>query len=240
MPLQTIDTFYNGHVRVEQAQDGYRFSIDAVLLAHHARPRPQDRVLDLGTGCGIIPLLLAYRWPQLTLYGVEIQQELAQLARANVRANAMQERITILHSDLSTLRPAELGGPVDLVVSNPPFRKIKSGRINPNAQRAVARHEIKTNLLEVLNTVRAMLRTGGRLLLIYAAERGVEALVAMQAAGLEPKFLRTIHARQGSRAKLLLIEAVQQGRAGLEVGPPLIIYRSDGAYTAEVAQALNP
>ena len=106
---------------------GYRFSIDAVLLAYFADPRPGDKVLDLGTGCGIIPLILAYRQPNIAIYGVEVQTKLAELAVSNVRENQLEGRITVFCTDMKLLRPAMTAGPVDLVVCNPPFRRRGSG-----------------------------------------------------------------------------------------------------------------
>ena len=155
----TTDPFFNGQIQVKQRRGGYRFSIDAVVLANHAVSRPGEKVLDLGTGCGIIPLILAYRNPDIRVYGIEIQEELAQLAASNVSANHMQNRITVLCRDMRDLKPHMIGGPVDVIVCNPPYRKPNSGRLNPDAQRAVARHEIKVNLINVLQAARRMLRT---------------------------------------------------------------------------------
>ena len=132
----TIDTFFNGSIQVKQYRAGYRFSIDAVLLACHARPGPGDRVLDLGTGCGIIPLILAFRHPQILVYGIEVQKELSDLAGFNVMDNHMQERITILGKDMKSLKPEMISGFVDLVVCNPPYRRSDSGRLSRDRQRA--------------------------------------------------------------------------------------------------------
>ena len=118
MDSQTTDTFFGGKLLVKQEAAGYRFSIDAILLAHHASVHPGERLLDLGTGCGIIPLILAYRHPDITAIGIEIQNELADLAVSNVNANQMQNRITVLRLDIRNLKPAMIGGPADVVVCN--------------------------------------------------------------------------------------------------------------------------
>ena len=119
----TQDSFFNGKVTVKQDRMGYRFSIDAVILAHRVRPKPGERIVDLGTGCGIIPLIVGYRHPGNPIYGVEIQKELADIADTNVRDNEMQGTIQIVCRDMQTIHPAMFKGPVDMVVSNPPFRK---------------------------------------------------------------------------------------------------------------------
>jgi tRNA1Val (adenine37-N6)-methyltransferase len=240
MNFYTTDTFFNGKIRITQDRTGYRFSIDAVLLAYFADPRPGDKVLDLGTGCGIIPLILAYRQPNIAIYGVEVQTKLAELAVSNVRENQLEGRITVFCTDMKLLRPAMTAGPVDLVVCNPPFRRRGSGRINPDAQRAVARHEIKANLGDIIQTSHRMLRTAGRLVLIYTAERMTDILSRMRTDGIEPKFIRMIHSRQDTEAALILIEGVKGGRPDLKIAPPLIIYDKKNDYTDEVGSMFRP
>jgi tRNA1Val (adenine37-N6)-methyltransferase len=240
MNSYTTDTFFDGKIRITQDRTGYRFSLDAVLLAYFADPRSGDKVLDLGTGCGIIPLILAYRQPHIALYGVEVQTELAELADSNVRENQLEDRITVFCTDMKLLRPDMTAGPVDLVVCNPPFRRQGSGRINPDAQRAVARHEIKANLGEIIQTSHRMLRTAGRLVLIYTAGRLTDILSRMRTDGIEPKFIRMIHSRQDTEAVLILIEGVKGGRPDLKIAPPLIIYDKKTDYTDEVESMFRP
>jgi len=240
MNSYTTDTFFNGLIRVKQSRGGYRFSLDAVVLAHHAIPHSREKVLDLGTGCGIIPLILAYRQPHLDIYGVEVQTELAELAAINVRENQLQDRITVFCTDMKLLRPAMTAGPVDLVVCNPPFRRRESGRINPDLQRAVARHEIKAKLGDIIQTSYRMLRTAGRLVIIYTAGRLTDILCRMRSDGIEPKFIRMIHSRQDTEAALILIEGVKSGRPDLKIGPPLIIYDKNNNYTDEVELMFRP
>jgi tRNA1Val (adenine37-N6)-methyltransferase len=234
MNSYSTDTFFNGLIRVKQSRGGYRFSLDAVVLAHHAVPHAGEKVLDLGTGCGIIPLILACRQPHMDIYGVEVQTKLAELAVTNVRENQLEDRITVFCTDMKLLRPAMTAGPVDLVVCNPPFRRQGSGRINPDAQRAVARHEIKANLGDIIQTSHRMLRTAGRLVLIYTAGRLTDILSRMRTDGIEPKFIRMIHSRQDTEAALILIEGVKGGRPDLKIAPPLIIYDRKNDYTNEV------
>jgi tRNA1Val (adenine37-N6)-methyltransferase len=236
----TTDTFFNGKIQINQNRTGYRFSIDAVLLAHFANPRSGNKVLDLGTGCGIIPLILAYRQPLISIYAVEVQTALAELAVSNVRENRQEDRITVICTDMKLLKPPMTAGLVDLVVCNPPFRRQGSGRINPDAQRAVARHEIKANLSDIIQTSHRMLRAAGRLLLIYTAGRLTDVLSRMRIEGIEPKFLRMIHSRQDTKATLVLIEGIKGGRPDLKIAPPLIIYGRGNDYTEEVALMFRP
>jgi len=234
MKAMTSDSYFKGQIRIRQDQSGYHFSIDAVLLAFYARPHPGDRVLDLGTGCGIIPLIMAYRNPKIMIYGIEVQKELSELANLNVKDNRMQDRITIVCQDMKSLRSEMISGLVDLVVCNPPYRKSHAGRINPNHQRALARHEIKATLSDVLLTARRMLRPAGRFVTVYTAERTAELLAQMRSDRIEPKIIRTIHSRRHSEAKLILIEGVKGGRPGTKIQSPLILHDEAGNYTQQV------
>ena len=240
MKTLTSDSFFNGQLRIRQQQGGYRFSIDAVLLAYYARPRPGDRVLDLGTGCGIIPLILAYRCPQITVYGIEVQKKLSDLARFNVSDNRMESQVTILCNDMKSLKSTMISGLVDLVVSNPPYRRSHSGRLNPDYQRAVARHEIAVTLSDLIATAKRILRTSGRFVTIYSAERTAELLTLMRSARIEPKILRSIHSNRKSEAKLVLVEGKKEARTGLRIESSLILYDEDGNYTDEVGKMFEP
>ena len=227
----TRDHFFNGHIVLTQPKTGYRFSIDAVILAHLVCPASGETVLDLGTGCGVIPIMLAYRNPDIQLLGVEIQRPLSDLARKNVADNRMTGRIRIINRDIGDLALADIGGPVDLVVTNPPYRKRDSGRINADSQRAIARHELKIDLDTLLQTARRMLNKSGRFGVIYPSVRTVDLLSAMRSSGLEPKTLTMIHSSPASSARLVAVVGVQGGRPGMEVGPPLYLYQDDGTYT---------
>ena len=234
MDSLTTDTFFNGRLQVKQHLSGYRFSIDAVLIAAHAGPRPGDTVLDLGTGCGIIAMMLAYRNPKIKVHGIEIQPKLAELAALNVAENSMNKQISIHCMDMKEVQLKMISGAADLVVSNPPFRKAEAGRINPNRQRAVARHEIKITLFDIVQTAHRLLRVAGRLVTVYPAERLTDILTQMRSAEIEPKFVRIIHSDKQAEARLILVEGNKGGRPGIKIGPPLIIYNPDGSYTDEV------
>jgi len=234
------DTFFNGQIIVKQETSGYRFSIDAVLLADYTKPRPEETAVDLGTGCGVIPLILAFRYPETRFVGIEIQSTLAELAARNVQENDMSNRITIICRDMKAVSKDLIQGPIDLVVSNPPYRKPDSGRINPNPQRAVARHEIKVTLEEVVQTAARLLRYGGRFTTIYPAERLVDLISRMRSEGIEPKKVRTVHSRSGADAKLMLVEGVKGGRPGVDIAPPLVVYQDEGVYTEEVENMFSP
>lgn len=237
MEAITDDTFLNGHLTVNQPRDGYRFSIDAVLLADFVQCKDGQMIIDLGTGCGIIALMLAIRHPGVQLVGVEIQDELARTAAANVHANRLEDRIRILHQDIKELHIQQVPDLVHQVVCNPPYRRVKSGRLNPDRRKAGARHEIFARLADFVDAAARMLQLSGRLSCIYPAERLTDLIDHLRQANLEPKRLRLVHSKREEGARLVLITAAKGGRPGLVVDPPLVIYRADGRYTPAVARA---
>jgi tRNA1Val (adenine37-N6)-methyltransferase len=235
-PITTTDSLFSDRLKIIQKKKGYRFSIDAAILAHHVRLRATDVAVDLGTGCGIIPLIVSIRSPSAHIYGIEIQKDLAELASRNVRLNHVEGSITIVHADMKDFKSYLTPGSIDVVFSNPPYRKVLSGRINPEAERAVARHEINASLTDVVSIAHGLLKRSGRLVVIYPAERVTDLVLRMRASKLEPKRLRLIHPKQRSGAILAIAEGVKYGNPGLKVDPPIIIYKSDGGYTDEVKE----
>jgi tRNA1Val (adenine37-N6)-methyltransferase len=235
-PLQgeTLDTVFQGRLRIFQPEKGYRFSIDAVLLVGLTRIRPKDRVVDLGTGCGVIPLLLAHQRAIDHIIGVEIQESLVSMAKRNVLINELSHLITIVHTDLKKMNAAMVGGSVDLVMSNPPYGKLRSGRLNPNSKKAIARHELLANVGDVVRTAAQLLPQKGRLALIYPARRLPNLLKEVCLNGFAPKHLTIIHSALESEAKLVHLESIKGGGEELRVSKPFVIYRQNGEYTDEM------
>lgn len=218
-PDETLDEFMQGRLRVIQSRRGYRFSSDAVLLAEFVSTRAGDLVVDLGTGCGIIPLVLLLNQSARHAVGLEIQPELARQALRNARLNGLEHRMIVIQGDLR--HPPLAPFSADVVVCNPPYRQVTSGRVNPDPQRAIARHELLASLDDILGAARNLLKAGGRLAVIYAAVRLVDLLIRMRGFGLEPKKIRLIHPGPGRDAKLVLVEASAGGRRGVKILSPL-------------------
>ncbi len=234
------DTFLDGQIQVCQEEYGYRFSLEAVVLAYYAGPGKNGRVLDLGTGCGIVSMIMAFRHPDIVVYGVEVQGRLAAIAEKNVLLNGMSDRIRILEMDMKDLSQNETAGPVDLIVSNPPYRSEHSGRKNPDRQRAVARHEIKITLAGVVSVARRLLKTRGRFQVIIAVERLIDLIGSMRRSSIEPKRIRMIHSRRGLNAKTVWVEGVKAAKGGLTVQPPLYIYKDSNTYSSPVEKMFSP
>ncbi len=221
-------------LRFYQSKDGYRFSMDPVLLSDFISMRSARRILDLGAGSGVLGLMLAARYPKSHLTMVELQAGLHALCGRNITLNAMAARAEAIKADLAAL-PSEYAGAFDLVVSNPPFRRPATGLLSEGEERMVARHELRMDLNGLVASAARALKERGRFALVYHPARLAELLSAMAAASLEPKCIRFVHGRLDSEARIVLVEAVKGGRqGGLKVLPPLVVYGDGGGYSDEV------
>jgi len=237
----TCDSLFNGRLTCCQHRTGYRFSVDSVLLTHFFTPRPSENILDLGTGCGIMPLILACRWPELSLTGLELQPQLVELARRNIEANGYAERIVIREGDLRGVQEIFQPGEFQRVLSNPPYRKLAGGRQNLGSEQAAARHEINADIAAVARAAGWLLQKGGKADLVYPATRLVSLLSSLRQHGLEAKRLQMVHSYPGGPGKLVLVEARKGGGEELDVLPPFFIYREAGAeFSPEMARCYAP
>ncbi len=229
---QTSDALFGGRLIVRQEQKGYRFSLDAVLLAGLTRIRKEDRVIELGTGCGVIPLVLVYRAStECRITGVEIQPELAELARTNVNENNFGDRIEIHQMDFREISSGFAAGSFDLALSNPPYRKPGTGRINPERQKAVARHELTATVDDVFEAARHLLRVGGRVALVYPATRLSNLLRSSLEHGFSPKRLTIIYTYPRGSSRLVHLECRKGGGEELKVEQPFYIYGENAHYS---------
>ena len=217
-----------------QDTGGYRFSLDAFLLADFVLPAAAGPLLDLGTGCGVIALLLARRFPHRHIVGVELQETLATLARHNVVHNGLAAQVEVVRADVRCARHLFVAGAFGTVVCNPPYRTAGSGRLNPNPAKAMARHELTLTLEQLLQACQHVLTRRGLLALVYHPSRLAELCVRLTAARLCPRRLRLVHSTPQAPASLALLEAVQGGKEALTVLPPLYVYAGRGCYTAEM------
>jgi tRNA1Val (adenine37-N6)-methyltransferase len=216
---ETIDSFLKGRLRIIQSRQGYRFSVDALLLAEFVSVKRGDLVVDLGAGCGIISLFLAVERQAGFIVGLELQEELASQAKRNIVLNEFENKIAIIQGNLRHLPMAP--GLAHVVVCNPPYRQEKSGRINPEFSKAIARHELAVRVDDIVAAGKVLLKPGGRLALIYPANRLAEIFAKMRIHELEPKRLQIIFPDSASHAKLAMIEGRLKGKTGLKILPPI-------------------
>ncbi len=213
----------------------HKFGTDAFLLAHFAAPRRKETACDLGTGCGIIPLL----WqrgesPPRHTWGVEVAPEAVEQLTLSLERNQLQQKITPLCADLRSLQGGPAPGSLDLISCNPPYFAQGTGYICPGEARRTARHEFGCSVADVCAAAARLLKYGGRLCLCQRPERLCDVLEAMRAAGIEPKRLRFVHQRPGSPPWLFLCEGRRGGRPSLQVLPPLIIESPGGGFSEEL------
>ncbi len=225
---ETLDPFYHGRFRILQGRKGYRFSVDAPLLADFVRTRPSDELLELGAGGGVISILLSIK-PFARITAVEIQEGLAALARRNVALNGLEDRIEVVRADLRTWDP---GRRFDVVFANPPYIRGRTGRLSASEEKSVAKHEIDCDIYDIMRKTRALLKEDGRAYFIYPEKRRKDFAEAVNSHDLKLKTIRPICPCEGQAANLFLVEC---GRVSPEmrVLPPFILYGRDGEYTAE-------
>lgn len=236
---ETLDELHVHGLRLIQPRHGYRFSLDPLLLCAFAAAGGAGRVIDLGTGCGIIPLVLARQVGAATFVGVELQEAMAELAERNVTLNGLTGRVAIVRDDVLGLRRRYSVSSFDLVVSNPPYRRQGSGRISPKAGRDQARHESTATLADFLAVAKYLVAPVGRICFIYHPGRLPELFAEADRLKLAPLRLRLVHGMQGVEARMALVELVKGRKGELRVLPPLIVRESESGYSAEVAAILG-
>ncbi len=237
----TLDSIRD--IRLYQSRTGYRFSVDSLLLYDFVNLRKVSSIADLGAGSGIVGILLARKYPDANITLFELQESLVRLAERNVLLNKLEDRIKVVKTDITELATpnSSLRAPnfYDLAVSNPPFRRLKSGLMNIDKEKAIARHEIKLRLHELINAASYLLKAKGRFCMIYHPCRLSYLMYTLKKRYLEPKRLRFVHSTISSEAKMILMEAVKGGKEGLKVDKPLYIYEENGMYTEELMKIYN-
>ena len=232
MPTPSVPGVWQ--LTLRQATDGYRFSLEAFLLADFVSASHASPLLDLGTGCGVVALLLARRFPQARVIGMELQASLAAMARQNVVCNGVEAQVTILQADARCAAGLFPAGAFGTVVCNPPYRVVGKGRLNPNLEKAMARHELTLTLAQLVQACQHLLTRRGLLAMVHHPSRLAELSARLEAAHLRPRRLRLVHATPQAAASIVLVEAVQGSRGALTVLPPLFVYAARGRYTAEM------
>lgn len=238
----TRDAILRGRLMLWQPESGYRFSVDALLLAwfaHRGRPVGPHRVADLGAGCGVVGLAVALTRPEAEVTLVELQPRLAGLCADNAAGNALSDRMEVVEADLRRLKGVVPGDAFESVVANPPFRPAGSGRESPHRERAVAHSELEVTLPEVVAAASRLLRARGLFCVVYPAERLPDLVAACEDNGLKPTRLLAVHPRPGEPARRILLEARKGSGAPLIIEAPLVVHRAPEAYTGEAARILE-
>lgn len=232
--MQTVDTLKNGF-KIIQDSNRFKFGIDAILLSHFAfnQIRNNDKVIDLGTGNGIIPLMLA-KSRASSITGVEIQTENVELAKQSVELNKLQDKIQILQGDIRTVEKDFAKHSFDVVITNPPYIIAEHGKENPSDAKNIARHEILCNLEDIISASDYLLKPKGKFFMIHKPFRLPEIFYSLMNHKIEPKTIQLISPYQGKEPNIVLIEARKNANPNLKILENLIVYEKPGEYTEDI------
>ncbi len=240
-PEITLDTLFNGALRCKQHREGYRFSLDSVLVAHFLRMRRGDSVLDLGCGCGIIGIILLFRGKDILSHvtGIEVQALLLRLALENRELNGFEDTFSLVEGDIREIRRHFEPESFSQVISNPPFYKPSEGRGSVHREVCIARHQVLADLRTVVEAAGYCLKSRGRLVMVFPSEGGAELVHILRHNGLEPKRMQYVYSRPDDEtAQLVLIEAVKNGGVGVKILRPFYVYRNRGERYSDPMQSL--
>lgn len=228
-----IDDLQINNLRLKQDKELFCFGTDAVLLANFAAPKKNADILDIGTGNGIIPVLLSAKCHAKKITAIEIQEKCASLARENVEMNSLSSLIEIVTGDIND--KTILSSEFDYITCNPPYKKNGSGIKNPSSAVAIARHEITCTLKGIISRASSLLKDKGKLAMVHKPERLSEIIYLMKTNRIEPKRLQLVYPKENDAPCLILIEGAKNGGEELKILPPLYIYDKNGNYTANIA-----
>lgn len=234
---ERIDDLDNEGLKIIQKKNGFCFGMDSILLSNFAKGMKKNAILlDLGSGTGILSILLSKRSECKKIYAVEIQQEMAEMINRSIKMNHLEEKICVINEDIRNLLTHFEKQSVDVIVTNPPYKKIKTGIVNENKNKLVSRHEIEGNLEDFINITYQLLKDHGELYMVHRPERLADIIEILRRYKIEPKNIRFVYPRIDRGSNLLLIRAVKNGKEFLKIEEPLIIYKENGEYTEELIE----
>ena len=231
---ETLDDLQLKDICIIQKREGFRFGIDAVLLANFANVKKKHKVMDLCTGTGIVPFIIKGKKEPEKIVGLEIQNEFVEMANRSIKINGFNDTMEFLHGDLKDKELLKSVGRFDVVTVNPPYKLEKSGIVNPNEKYAIARHEVMCNLDNVIEACRIVLKDNGRLYMVHRPERLADIFCIMRKYKIEPKRVQMVHPNTKKPANILLVEGQRDGGAYLKWEPPIYVYNDDGSFSKEI------
>jgi tRNA1(Val) A37 N6-methylase TrmN6 len=231
---ETLDDLQLNGIKLIQKREAFRFGVDAVLLANFAKVKNGARVIDLCSGTGIIPFIIAGKTGAKSITGIEIQKDMTEMASRSVVYNNLEQRVNFINRDLKDLKFLSALDKADVVTVNPPYKLRNSGLVNPDDKNAIARHEIMCTFEDVVMAAKAVLKHSGRLFIIHRPDRLVDILCTMRKHRIEPKQIRMVHSNCTKAPSMVLVEGQNNGGAFLKWLPPLYIYDLEGNYTREL------
>jgi len=231
---ETLDDLQLNGINIIQKKEAFRFGVDAVLLADFAKIRKSMSVIDLCTGGGIVPFLIAGKTQAKNIIGVEIQEDMVEMAIRSVKLNKLEDRIEFIKGDLKDIKLLKTLPKADVVTVNPPYKLKNSGIINPDDKNAIARHEICCTLEDVIIAARNVLKDNGKMYMVHRPERLADIFCLMRKYKIEPKRVKMIHPSMKKAPNIVLIEGHKDGGAFLKWDEPIYVHNEDGSYTYEI------
>ena len=231
---ERIDDLQRNGYRIIQDPDRFCFGMDAVLLSGFATAKKGDKVLDMGTGTGIIPILMEAKTDAEHLTGLEIQPESADMALRSVQLNGLEDKISIVTGDIKEAKNLFPKASFQVITSNPPYMIGQHGLMNPHSEKAIARHEVLCTLEDVIENAAALLVPGGHFYMVHRPFRLAEIMTTLVKYRLEPKRMQLVYPYIDKEPNMVLIEAARGGKSRLQVEKPLIVYEKSGVYTSEI------
>lgn len=231
---ESIDDLQLDNLYLIQKKQGFRFGVDAVLLSNFANVKNKHRVVDLCTGTGIIPFLIQGKYKPKEIVGIEIQDDMVEMAKRSSKYNELENVVKFVNADLKNLELLKTLGKFDVLTVNPPYKLNNSGIINPHDKLAIARHEILCNLEDVIIAARQLLKDNGRMYMVHRPERLIDIFELMRKHRIEPKRVQMIQPNTKKAPNIVLVEGQRDGGAYLKWETPIYVYNEDGTYTKEI------
>lgn len=231
---ERLDELHRNGYRIIQNPEKFCFGMDAVLLSGFAHAKKGDKVLDMGTGTGVIPILMEAKTEAMHLTGLEIQEESADMARRSVLLNGLTDKIDIVTGDIKEAGNIFKSASFDVITCNPPYMIGNHGLVNPEAPKAIARHEILCTLEDVISQTSKLLKPGGKFFLVHRPFRLAEIMITLAKYKLEPKRMQLVYPYVDKEPNMVLLQAVKGGKSRMTLEKPLIVYKEPGVYMSEI------
>ena len=237
---ERIDDLELDNLKIIQNKNGFCFGIDSVLLTDLAKTmRPNSSVIDLGTGTGVLPILLSSKTKNTTFVGVEVQNDVAEMAERSIKLNKLEDRITILNTNILDLKERYKRGNFDVIITNPPYKKLNSGLKNEQESKIISRHETTASLEDFIDIASYLLKDLGEFYMVHRPDRLVDIFYLMRSKKIEPKKIRFVYPNKNKNANLILIKGIKNAKPFLQYENNLYIYNEDGNYTEEILKIYN-
>lgn len=237
---ERIDDLELNNLKIIQNKKGFCFGIDSILLSDYAKNlKASSKVIDIGTGTGILGILLCSKSKLKSITGIEIQKDVAEMAKRSVKLNNLEEKFDILNINIKNVFEFIEPNTIDCIVTNPPYMKLNSGAKNIEPKKLISRHEIECNLEDIVKISYKLLKSKAEFYMVHRAERIVDIMYNLRKYKLEPKQIRFVHSKLNREPNLVLIKCVKDGGNALKIDKPLIIYNDDGTYTDEIYKIYN-